>query len=141
MAYSTDADLLKEMSEEELAMLTGDPEGLAIDYERIARARAMGDAVIDSYLHGRIDSAAATGDPMINKISCDLTIAGLYDFAYRASAVPNTIVWRKINAMKALKDYKAGEISPKGSIPGRNSPPPMISIRKELKNKEEFSKW
>lgn len=119
MAYSTDEDLLMEFSEEELARLTGDPGGEEINFERIAHVRKLGDALIDSYLRGHyLVPLDVPPDPVIQKCSLDLVIAGLYDISYKNATVPATVTWRKINAVKLLKDIQKGLIA-------LESPPPV----------------
>jgi len=130
MAYSSDTDLQKEFSDEELARLSGDPTGMTINIERTTYARQNADSIIDAYLHGRYQVPFGdTPDPIINKISIDLTVSNLFDYAYNSSSVPNTIVWRKINAIKMLKDIRAGYISLLNASPGTNAPPPIISSK------------
>jgi len=111
MAYSFDSDLLKEFSESDLAKLTGDPTGTTVDSSRIAYARINADALIDSYLSGRYDVPFTTTiDPIIAKLSLDLTVANLYDYSNHRTSVPNTVVWRKLNAMQLLKDIQRGNV-------------------------------
>jgi phage gp36-like protein len=128
MAYSSDEDLLKEFSESELAILTGDPTGTTVNTDRTDYARDNADTMINSYLHGRFD-VPFTGDinPIIKKISVDLTIALLFEIAYCKTTVPSTVTWRKINAVKMLKDMQAGLVSLTGTSPATDAPPPIIS--------------
>jgi phage gp36-like protein len=128
MAYSTNDDLLNEYSESELAILTGDPTGQTINEDRIDYARSNADALIDAYLYGRFD-VPFTGEinPIIKKISVDLTVNSLYEIAYSRTTVPSTITWRKINAVKMLKDMQQGIVSMTGSNPTVNAPPPIIT--------------
>ncbi len=128
MAYSTNDDLLKEYSESELAILTGDPTGLTINQDRLNYARDNAEAMINAYLYGRFDVPFTGGiNPIIKKISVDITIALLYEISYNRTTVPSTITWRKINAVKMLKDLQAGNVSLTGSHPAMNAPPPLIS--------------
>ncbi|MFA6571081.1 MAG: DUF1320 domain-containing protein [Bacteroidota bacterium] len=128
MAYSADTDLLKEMSESELARLTGDSTGEEINTDRTAYARTNADALIDSYLFGRFNVPfTGTIDPIIQKISVDLTVSNLYDYAYGRSSVPSTLVWRKINAVKLLKDIQAGMVALTSADNDSQLPPPIIS--------------
>lgn len=110
MAYSSNADILKEMSSVELAILAGDPTGLWIDTLRTDHARKSADLTIDTYL---VDSFAVPfeglTDEIINKISNDLTIANLYDYAYRDSIVPFAVTERRAKAMELLVHIKEGK--------------------------------
>lgn len=128
MAYSTNDDLLNEYSESELAILTGDPTGQTINEDRLDYARNNAEALINAYLYGRFE-VPFTGEinPIIKKISVDITVANLYEIAYSRTSVPSTITWRKINAVKMLKDLQAGTVSLTGSNPTVNAPPPFIS--------------
>lgn len=128
MAYSSDSDLLKEFSNAELARLTGDSTGTTVDSTRTSHARAMADALIDSYLKGRYSTPLAEPvDALINKISTDLTVANLYDFQYANSSVPNAVVWRKIGAVGQLKDLRKGVLVLQIATPGTNAAPLIIS--------------
>ena len=132
MAYSSDSDLLKEFSTEELARLTGDPTGTTIDTDRTTHARTNADAMIDAYLHGRYTVPFESPvDLIINKISVDLTVVNLYDYAYRDSSVPNTVVWRRIYGLKLLKDIQKGYVSIQNASHGTNAPPPLVSNKSE----------
>ena len=135
MAYSSDEDLMKEISQADLARLTGDSTGQTVDTDRTAYARENADAMIDAYLCGRYN-VPFTGDIdlVIKKVSIDLTIANLYDFAYSKATVPSTITWRKINAVKMLKDIKAGDVAIVKIGVGNGTPPAIISNRKTLKS-------
>ena len=136
MAYSSDTDLLKEISEAELARLTGDTSGQTIDTDRTDYARENADALIDAYLFGRYD-VPFTGDidPIIKKVSIDLTLANLYDFAYSKATVPSTITWRKINAVKLLKDIRSGDVALVNIGIGIGTPPAILSNNNPMKRK------
>lgn len=109
MSYSTDNDLLAEFTTSDLARLTGDPSGVTIDYDRIEHARADADSIINGYLVGRYPLPLEEPlDPLIIKLSVDLTVVHLFEFAYSKGTMPNTVVWRRINALKVLKDLMNG---------------------------------
>lgn len=130
MAYSTVNDLLKEFSRAELARLTGDPTGQAIDEERCAQAIRHADALIDAYLYGAYTFEGGEETPsLINKLSIELAVAKLYDYAYRSGAVPNSVVWRKLDALKALKELADSKITLPGSQKGSNAPPFFTAAR------------
>ncbi len=132
MPYSNDNDLFMEFSEEELARLTGDPTGEIVNAERINHARDHADSLIDSYLYDRYSVPFTAPVPqIIHKLSNDLTVVNLYDFAYKNSSVPNTIVWRKINAVKLLKEIRAGNVSIVGADHGTSAPPPIVTNRSD----------
>lgn len=128
MAYSTDADLLLEFSEEELARLTGDATGAEFSEERTAHARLNADAMIDSYLVGRYPVPfTAPIDPIIRKISIDLTIGNLYETAYRNSAFPATVLWRRLNAQRLLKEIQRGEAFLLNYTASSTAPPAILT--------------
>ncbi len=128
MAYSTDEDLLNEFTNEELARITGDSTGQTIDSDRLSYARSNADALIDSYLYGRYNVPFQSPiDPIIKKMSLDLTVVNLYEYAYRNTILPNAVSWRKIYAMKLLKDLQSGIVSLQNVTSGVNAPPPIIS--------------
>ena len=132
MPYSNDDDLLNEFSLADLSRLTGNTNGTAINPVRTATARANADAIIDSYLHGRYATPfIGTINPLIRKLSVDLTVANLYDQVYSNSSVPSTVTWRKINAVKMLKDLQAGTVTLSTATAGTNAPPPLISNKSE----------
>lgn len=113
MSYSTDEDLLYEFSESELAILTGDPTGTTVDWERVGFARDNSARTIDTYLKG-VYEVPFNEEPvpsLIRKLSIDLTVVFLYEIAYKNSSVPNSIVWRRIYAIKMLKDLRDGIVT------------------------------
>lgn len=127
MAYSSNLDLLNEMAPEELAKLSGSPGGGLIDPDRTDYARSNADALIDAYLWGRYPVPfEAPIDPLIKRISCDLTMVYLYEYAYQGSIVPSSILQRKLLAIAMLKDLQRGKISLMGYTNGSNAPAVII---------------
>ena len=132
MGYSTNIGLLLEFTTQELARLTGDSTGAVINYDRIDYARYMADSIIDAYLSGRYGVPFEDPVPaIIEKISYDLTVANLYDFAYRSTSVPQTVTWRKINIMKLLRDVQSGLVSIGAGTHGTDAPPLIESNKTE----------
>jgi len=113
MAYSLPLDLLTQISESELAILTGDPTGTTVDWTKYEFARISADHTIDIYLWGvyNVPFIEEPVYPIIRKLSVDLTLVYLYEAAYKDTNLPNAIVWRRINAIKMLKDLKDGTIA------------------------------
>lgn len=133
MPYSTDNDLLKEMSVSDLAKLTGDPTGTEINTERTSYARSTADTLIDAYLNGRYQTPLSDPlDPLINKLSIDLTFVNLFEIYYQKSQISQTVTFRKLNAIRMLKDIREGivHINAKTSSDVR---PPIILSNKEGK--------
>ncbi len=139
MGYSTDADLLLEFSESELAILTGDPTGTTIDQDRVDFARLNADRTIDTYLWGvyNVPFVEEAVTPLIRKLSVDLTIVYLYEIAYKNSSLSNAIVWRRIYAFKMLKDLRDGKITIIDIEHGTNPPETILSNKTD--NQRIFS--
>mgnify|MGYP000921617294 FL=1 len=134
MPYSSDDDLLNEFSLTDLAKLSGEMTGTEINTDRTDYARSNADAIIDAYLYSRYDVPFSEPiDPIIKKISIDVTVANLFDYNYSRSAVPNTIVWRKLNAIKMLKDIQSGKVSLSIANPGTTAHPFILSNREDKK--------
>ncbi len=130
MPYSTLEDLLKEYGPDELARLT-DPYAILIDELKVNHAVEMADAVINAYLYGRYDVPFESPDPVIRKIAIDLAAANLYEYAYSAAGMPNTAVWRRLNALKMLRQLQEGSIIIPGAKSGDNAPPALLSNKSE----------
>lgn len=131
MEYSIYEDILLQIPESELAILTGDPTGTMVNTERVTTARINADMTIDTYLWG-VYNVPFTEEPiypLIRKLSVDLTIVYLYETAYKDSNLPNTIVWKRIYAIKMLKDLKNGKITVM-DLQRINDPPPSIITNK-----------
>ena len=127
MGYCTSEDILLEISSADLARLTGDASGQTINYTKIDYAIGNADAVINSFLYGRYPIPFQDViDPVIRKLSLDLTIANLYEYAYAKTIMPQTIVYRRLNALRMLKDVQAGFVSLLDANLG-TQPPPLIS--------------
>ncbi len=143
MAYSTDADLLKEMSASELAKLCGDPTGVTLDSDRVAHARSNADRTIDSYLLGRYaNQTTMPNTPIINKISIDLTIANLYEYAYAKRVMPGTILIKRQEAMNVLKDFQTGKVSYLEYAPTASFSPEIITNNNsKIFNKDTLNEY
>ncbi|MEI6091946.1 MAG: phage protein Gp36 family protein [bacterium] len=110
MNYSTNDDILLEISEEDLAKLTGDTTGMTVDYDQIEAARNSSDELITSYLSNGYTITESFVNPLVTKISVDLTIAALYEQAKKNTMMPETIALRKKNALSILERIRKGEI-------------------------------
>ncbi len=124
MAYSKIDDLLDEFNTDDLARLTGDSSGQQINVVRIDYARDLAEAVIDSYLKGRfITGEDNPPDPLLRKISVDLTVYNLFQFNYARADIPNTIIWRRIYAMELLSLLQSGAITLVSQYADDETPP------------------
>ncbi len=106
MAYSDENDLLLEYSYQELFNLCGG----SFDQAQLRRHRDFADAIINNTLNSRYQVPLQMPDVLVTKLSVDITIAYLYDYAYSDAGVPNTVVWRKLNAFQLLRDIKYGKV-------------------------------
>jgi len=131
MEYSIYEDILLQIPESELAILTGDPTGTTVNEERVTTARINADTTIDTYLWGvyNVPFTVEPIYPLIRKLSVDLTIVYLYETAYKDSNLPNTIIWKRIYAFKMLKDLRDGKITVM-DLQRIIEPPPTILTNK-----------
>jgi len=145
MEYSIYEDILLQIPESELAILTGDPTGTNVNEERVTTARINADTTIDTYLWGVYDVPFTEQPiyPLIRKLSVDLTIVYLYETAYKDSNLPNAIVWKRIYAFKMLKDLRDGKITVV-DLQRIAAPPPSILTNKSddrIFSDEELDKF
>lgn len=135
MPYCT-VNELKAIETEQLIMdLTDDTETGEIDTTHVTRAVTDADALIDSYLAGRVSALPLSPvPPIIAKISCEITIYNLYLRRY-GGRIPEGIRERFTWAESKLKDIIAGKILvlPVEEVPGIGT----ISVSKS--NDEVFS--
>lgn len=125
-------ELLQQMSSEELARLSGDPTGQTIDIVRIKQACKNAMAIIKAYLPNRINKGIdPVNDQIINKIAVDLTLVHLYEYANAKTSLPLTIMWRRTNAMRLLKDLQEGDAHLLDTTPCVSAPPRIVSNKSE----------
>ncbi|MEW6263380.1 MAG: DUF1320 domain-containing protein [Thermodesulfobacteriota bacterium] len=122
MAYSTQADLLEQLSETELIQLTDDAGAGVVDASVVERAIADADLEIDSYCAARYGVPFATTPGIIRKLSVDIALYNL--FSRRTAAAPRVMPEdrqaRYDNAIRFLRDLAKGLISI-----GAGAPAPM----------------
>ena len=139
MPYSKIDDLLDEFSSEDLARLTGDSSGQQINVVRVDYARDLAEAVINSYLVGRFAIGEDDPpDPLLRKISVDLTVYNLFQFNYARTDVPNTIIWRRMYAMELLGRLQSGSITLVSQF-AKDETPPLIRTNNKY-NERTFDK-
>jgi len=78
MAYSTQADILEQLSEAHLIQLTDDAGAGTVDADVVSRAIADADAEIDSYCATKYDTPFTTVPAVIRKLSVDMAIYNVY---------------------------------------------------------------
>jgi len=106
MPYCLKADILTEISEEELIGLTDDEGAGTINDGRVTAAIAKADGIIDSYC-GQVETVPFTVVPaVIKQHSMTLAIYYLYS---RRSAVPEIRRTNYEDAMSHLKDIATGK--------------------------------
>lgn len=106
MAYSTKADIQKEISDEELIGLTDDAGTGAIVDAPITAAIAKADALIDSYVGAVAEVPLTTVPDVIKEHSKTIAIYFLYS---RRSVAPEIRKDNYDDAIQHLKDIAAGK--------------------------------
>ena len=108
MAYSLQADLLGQISENKLIQLTDDDDAGSIDADVITRAIADSDVEIDGYCGTRYTVPFTTVPAIIRKVSVDIAIYNLYA---RRKGAPDDRQKRYDNAIKFLTNVSKALIS------------------------------
>lgn len=134
MAYSSNSDLLKRFTSEELAKLSGDDSGVAIDTDRTDVARDLAEATIDATLHGNYTVPFTDPDPLVISISVDLTIYHLYRIEYGELPLPSEVNGYYEEAIQLLDDLRTGELYLGGFTAGVDAPP-IITTQKSNGNR------
>lgn len=106
MSYCLKADILTEISEEELIGLTDDESAGIINDDRVTAAVAKADGIIDSYC-GQVESVPFVVVPAVIK-QHSMTLAIYFLFA-RRSAVPEIRRKNYEDAIGHLKDISTGK--------------------------------
>ena len=119
MAYSEKADILEQITDEELIQLTDDSGIGSVDDGVVSRAIADADAEIDSYCATRY-SVPFSGVPvMIRKLSVDIALYHLY--SRRQLVVPEERKDRYNAAIRYLRDVAKGIVSLGGDAPAQDT--------------------
>lgn len=125
-------DIESEFNSQELARLTGDSSGVAIDYTKINLSISRASAIIEAYLSKRftipIDNVA---NPIIKHICIALAISDLFEMRYKFSSIPESILSKKRAAFNLLKMLKTGDISLNGANHGTSASPFIFSNKSE----------
>lgn len=109
MSYSVQADLLAQISNEQMLQLTDDAELGSINTDRINEAIAAADAEIDGYLANKYAVPVAAPVPaLVKKLSIDFTV---YNLWRRRQKVPEDVRKAYEDALAMLGKIAAGEIS------------------------------
>lgn len=122
MAYSSQTDLTTEIAEATVRELTDDSNTGAIDSDKVARAIANADAVIDAHVRVHYSVPIAPPIPaLIRKLSIDLATFNLYSRRAALFDIPNWIDTRQKDAMRMLEKIREGKMDL------GIEPPPAIS--------------
>ncbi len=114
MPYSTQADLLNQLTEAELIQLTDDAGSGAINAAKVTRAIADADALIDSYAIGTYDLPLVVTD-RVRALSVNLAI---YELEKRRRRIRDDTRQAYGDARAFLKDVAAGKASLAGKVGG-----------------------
>ncbi len=114
MPYSSQDDLLEQVSSDELIQLTDDANAGIVDAGAVTRAIADADAEIDGYCGSRYNVPFASTPVMIRKISVDIALYNLYA---RRMGAPADRQERYKNAVRFLRNVSRGIISLGGDAP------------------------
>lgn len=105
MPYSTQADLLNQLSEQELVELTDDARTGAVDAAKVTAAIKTADATIDAYAGGRYSVPLAVSDK-VKALSVDLAI---YELEKRRRRIRPDSQAAYNAAIAFLKDVASGK--------------------------------
>jgi phage gp36-like protein len=127
MAYSTQSDLVEQISSASLIELTDDAGAGTVDESVVTRAIADADALIDSYCGKRYTVPFSTVPAIVRKMSVDIAIYNLYARPVHMDETPASRRDRYRDAVDILKAIARGDISlgasdPDGSPPETSAP-------------------
>jgi len=108
MAYASEQDLVERFGANELIRLTNpdDLQATSIDSNRLARAIADAEAMVDGYLQGPYDVPLSPVPRVITKLAADLARHELHD-----DQPPEHVIDQKNDALKFLRSVAKGEIA------------------------------
>ena len=113
MAYATLTELLQRLDEQSVILLTDDALAVAVDTDAVDRAFADADTEIDSYIATRYAVPMSPVPALVQRLSLDLAIEGLYTRRPHV-ATPEAVTRSAKNARLLLANIAAN----KASIPG-----------------------
>lgn len=106
MTYATQADLVERFGAAELAQLTDEAAGAAINAATVAQALADAAAEIDGYLGARYALPLTTVPPLLERVACDIARYYLFD-----ERVSEAVKMRYLGAVSLLKSLSAGSVT------------------------------
>lgn len=113
MAYATLTELLQRLDEQSVILLTDDALAGAVDTDAVDRAFADADTEIDSYIATRYAVPMSPVPALVQRLSLDLAIEGLYTRRPHVTT-PEAVTRAAKNARLLLANIAAN----KASIPG-----------------------
>lgn len=110
MAYSSEQDILKDISELELAQLTSESDSV-IDHDVVGKAIADADAEIDGYVAVRYTVPLDPVPALVAKLSTRIALYNLFSRrASRAGGVNETVKDNYERSVEVLKSIAKGEV-------------------------------
>ncbi len=109
MAYSTLADILKVIPEDNIVQLTDDDCSNSTDADKVTEAISQADSEIDTYVVAMYTVPLAAPVPaVIRGLSCDIAIYKLYK--RRMEEIPETRDASYRNSVKLLREIRDGKM-------------------------------
>lgn len=109
MPYCVLQDIIDVISEEIVVQLTDDDNQAAVDEDKLDKAIARADEMIDAHLRNRYTVPFATVPELIRNISTDLAIYYLYDRRLNTQ-IPESIEKRYEKALAILASLQSGDL-------------------------------
>ena len=126
MSYSTDDELLGDISEEVLVQLTDDIDAREVNWLTVAEKRADADALIDSFCAGRYALPFSPVPRIIAKLSKELTVYNLYN---RRLGAPDNLQTQYKNNIKLLEAINAGSVQLGGADAPEPTTDPGLTVK------------
>jgi phage gp36-like protein len=126
MAYCTQADILKRLTENELLALADDDNDGSVDADIVTEAIADADAEIDGYVGTRHAVPLATVPALVLRLSVTIAINNLY--LRRTGSLPDSVKTAYDRAVAMLRDISKGTLSLGADDPD-GSPPDTDRVR------------
>lgn len=120
MAYSTLDDIKKSLTENSIIQLTDDEGTGTANQQRVDKAIADADEIINGYLRGHYDVPLSPAPGLVNKFSVEVSIFNLYS-RRPETEMPATVLLRYKEALRFLEQVQKGVaslgVSEESSIP------------------------
>lgn len=126
MSYAALADVLAQISEDELVQLTDDSHVGAVDEAIVTSAVADASEEIDGYVGSKYALPLSSMPGILKKLCVDVAIYNLY--ARRHDSIPDMRKDRYENAIKFLMAVAAGKISLGVQDPGGSPPASGVGV-------------